>query len=108
MICQFWKALQTATGLVAILAAPGVCLGQSVPGPAAPPSFDTAAQVVSLSGQVSVLHDSEPWALNIGDRVQAKQVIVSGPDGYALFQISDGSTFEVYPNSNVVFRKNPP
>lgn len=108
MICQFWKALQTATGLVAILAAPGVCLGQSVPGPPAALSVDTAAQVVSLSGQVSVLHDSEPWALNIGDRVQAKQVIVSGPDGYALFQVSDGSTFEVYPNSNVVFRKNPP
>ena len=111
---QFWKALQTATGLAAILAVvSGVCLGQSVPGPGGPgqapaPAFDTAAKVISVSGQVSVLHDSDPWALNIGDQIQAKQVIVSGPDGYAVFQVSDGSTFEVYPNSNVVFRKNPP
>ncbi len=114
MICQFWKAFQTATGSAAILAAlSAVCLGQNIPGQiapgqTAPASFDTAAKVVSVTGQVSVLHDSEPWALNIGDQVQAKQVIVSGPDGYALFQVSDGSTFEVYPNSNVVFRKNPP
>jgi len=63
---------------------------------------------MSLAGQVSVLHDSDPWALNVGDQVQARQVIISGPDGYALFQVSDGSTFEVYPNSNVVFRGNPP
>src|SRR4029077_2017573 len=31
-----------------------------------------------------------------------------GPDGHALFQVSDGSSFEVYPNSQVVFRKNAP
>ena len=69
---------------------------------------DVAARVVSLTGQVSVLRDSEPWALNIGDAVQAKQVIVSGPDGNAVFCVSDGSTFEVFPNSEVVFRNNPP
>jgi hypothetical protein len=67
-----------------------------------------AAKVISLVGQVSVLRETVPWALNIGDSVQARQVIVTGPDGYAVFQVSDGSTFEVYPNSNVVFRKNPP
>jgi hypothetical protein len=73
------------------------------------PSYpEAAAKVISLVGQVSVLHDSEPWALNVGDSVQARQVIVTGPDGFAKFQVSDGSTFEVYPNSNVVFRKNPP
>jgi hypothetical protein len=73
------------------------------------PNFqDGAAKVISLTGQVSVLHDSEPWALNVGDSVQPRQVIVTGPDGFAQFQVSDGSTFEVYPNSNVVFRKNPP
>ncbi len=114
MMGQFWNAIQTATGLVAIMAvASGLCAGQSVPGLRAPgqtepASFDPAAKVISITGQVSVLHDSEPWALSIGDQVQTKQIIVSGPDGYALFQVSDGSTFEVYPNSNVVFRKNPP
>ena len=71
------------------------------------PAPELAAKVMKLTGQVSVLHDSEPWALNVGDSVQVRQVIVTGPDGFAQFQVSDGSTFEVYPNSSVVFRKNP-
>ena len=70
-------------------------------------SNDSAAQVISLTGQVSVLRDGEPWALNLGDKVQIQQVVVTGPDGFAKFQVSDGSFFEVYPNSNVIFRKNP-
>ena len=72
-----------------------------------PVSSDAAAKVVSMAGQVSVLRDSEPWALSVGDLVQSQQVILTGPDGYAKFQTSDGSTFEVYPSSNVIFRKNP-
>ncbi len=73
------------------------------------PSYpEAAAKVMSLTGQVSVLRDAEPWALNVGDSVQSRQVIVTGPDGFAQFEVSDGSTFQVYPNSNVVFRKNPP
>src|SRR5579871_3023004 len=79
----------------------GVCPAQILP---SPPQL--AAKVISLTGQVSVLHDSEPWALNVGDSVQVRQVIITGPDGYAQFQVSDGSTFEVYPSSQVVFRKN--
>jgi|SRR5579871_1646975 len=79
-----------------------VCFGQFFSVPA-----DSAAQVVSLTGQVSVLKDSEPWALNVGDKIQIQQVILTGPDGFAKFQVSDGSFFDVYPNSNVVFRRNP-
>jgi hypothetical protein len=70
-------------------------------------SPEGAAKVVSMTGQVSVLRDSEPWALNPGDSVQIRQVIITGPDGFAQFRVTDGSTFDVYPNSNVVFRKNP-
>ena len=66
-----------------------------------------AAKVVTLSGQVSVLRDNSPWALNLGDSVQPRQIIVTGADGYALLQVSDGSTFEVFHNSRVVFRDNP-
>jgi hypothetical protein len=73
------------------------------------PSYpEAAAKVISQTGQVSVLRDYEPWALNVGDSVQSRQVIVTGPDGFAKFQVSDRSTFDVYPNSTVVFRKNPP
>lgn len=74
----------------------------------APPGNEYAARVTSLSGQVSVLRDGQPWVLNLGDVVQMQQVIVTGPDGNAVFRVSDGSTFEVYPGSTVVFRNNPP
>jgi hypothetical protein len=82
----------------------GVC---AVPGYAQ----DGAAQVVTMNGQVSVLRDSSPnsypWALHLGDSVQPRQVIVTGTDGYALLRVSDGSTFEVFPNARVVFRDTP-
>ena len=68
---------------------------------------ETRAKVIVLQGQVSVLRDSTPWVLNVGDTVQLQQVIVTGSDGFAQFQVSDGSTFNVYPNSNVVFRNSP-
>ena len=66
-----------------------------------------AAKAVSVTGQVSLLNDGQPWALSVGDQVKVGQVIFSGPDGYAVFQVSDGSTFEVYATSRVVFRKTP-
>jgi hypothetical protein len=66
-----------------------------------------AAKVLTLNGQASVLRDNSPWALSVGDSVQPRQIIVTGSDGYALLQVSDGSTFEVFPNSRVVFRDNP-
>ncbi len=68
---------------------------------------DGAAKVVTLIGQVSVLRDSTPWVLHVGDSVSPKQIIVTGAEGYAVFQVADGSTFEVFQNSRVVFRDNP-
>src|SRR6202021_1359036 len=85
-----------------VMAAATTCFAQLFP-----VSQDAAAKVITMTGQVSVLRDSQPWALNAGDSVQSQQVILTGPDGYAKFQTSDGSTFEVYPSSNVIFRKNP-
>jgi len=85
-------------------AASAVCLGQMPP----IDSGNYAAKVIELTGQVSVLRDTTPWALNVGDQIQVKQLIITGPDGQARFQVSDGSTFDVYPNSRVVFRKNAP
>jgi FecR protein len=87
--------------LLAAMAA--VCLAQF---PAPSDSGQYAAKVVTMSGQVSVLKDMRPVALNEGSMVQVQEMIVTGPDGHAVFQVSDGSTFEVYPNSNLVFRKN--
>jgi hypothetical protein len=67
-----------------------------------------AARVISLTGQVSVMRDSTPWALNIGSTVQPRQLIVTGDDGFAEFQVADGSTFQVFPKSQVIFRQSSP
>lgn len=68
---------------------------------------DSAARAVVVQGSVSLLKDAGMWAVNAGDRIQARQVVITGPDGYASFEVSDGSTFEVFPNSRVTFRANP-
>src|SRR5450631_757010 len=80
-----------------------VCLAQF------PPPSDSgqfSATVMTLTGQVSVLKDMVPYALMQGSTVSVQQMIVTGADGHATFQVSDGSTFEVFPNSHLVFRKN--
>src|SRR5215469_16111186 len=66
------------------------------------------AKVILESGQVSVLKDGYPTVLNIGDTIQVKQTIVTGPDGYARFQLPDNTTWEVFSNSKVVFHDNYP
>lgn len=96
---QFW------TKLLPLLAATAVVCSAQMP-----PIDSTgyAAKVIELNGRVSVLRDATPWALNVGDSIQVRELIITGPDGQAKFAVSDGSTFEVYPNSRVVFRKSPP
>jgi ferric-dicitrate binding protein FerR (iron transport regulator) len=96
------RGIQGSACALLFMAAATTCFAQLFP-----VSQDAAAKVITMTGQVSVLRDSQPWALNAGDSVQSQQVILTGPDGYAKFQTSDGSTFEVYPSSNVIFRKNP-
>ncbi len=98
------------------LAALGLALGawpvavvcQNLTPSDSPANGDYSAKVISLRGDVSVLRDSQRWALSQGDTIQMQQVVVSGADGHAMFQVSDGSTFEVFPYSTVVFRNNPP
>lgn len=70
-------------------------------------TLGSAARILALAGQVSVLRDDVPWALTVGDTIATQQVVTTGPDGYAEFQVSDGSHFEVFQNSRVVFRSNP-
>jgi ferric-dicitrate binding protein FerR (iron transport regulator) len=73
----------------------------------APAQTGGEAKLIAMSGQVSVLRGSATWALNTGDIIRPQQTVVTGPDGMAKFQVSDGSTFDVYPSSQVVFRNNP-
>lgn len=64
------------------------------------------AQLMAFNGQISVMRGNTLWALNQGDYVRPKEVIVTGADGSGLFKVADGSTFEVFPKSKVVFRDN--
>ena len=66
-----------------------------------------AAKVMVAQGRVSLLRTSEKWALFAGNTVRVGEIIETGVDGYAQLQISDGSSFEVFPDSRVVFRANP-
>jgi hypothetical protein len=53
-----------------------------------------------------VLRDLREYAIDVGDKVKVQETIVTGRDGHGLFEVSDGSTFEVFPNAKLVFRKN--
>ncbi len=68
---------------------------------------DSSAVALIQSGDVSQLGDRAGYRVSITrcGIVKQQQTIKTGPDGYAKFQVSDGSTFEVFPNSEVVFRK---
>jgi ferric-dicitrate binding protein FerR (iron transport regulator) len=76
-----------------------VCLAQ----PGVP---DRSAKVIVQYGQVSTWSQNGMRALFPGESVSPQQMIVTGPDGYARFQISDGSTFEVFANSKLQFREH--
>lgn len=67
---------------------------------------NVAAKVMEMRGRVSVMRGSSPWILSVGDPVGQRETVLTGPDGWAIFQVNDGSTFEVFPNSRVIFRAN--
>jgi ferric-dicitrate binding protein FerR (iron transport regulator) len=69
--------------------------------------FGGAAKVLVITGRVSVIRDGVEWARNVGDVIQPKQLIVTGPNSYAKLELADGSTFEVFENTRTVFRETP-
>jgi hypothetical protein len=94
--------LPIAAALVVSLGTSSALHAQCKPFPLA-----TDAMVLVQSGDVSMLNDHSGYrkALMPCSFVSQQQVIKTGADGYAKFQVSDGSTFEVFPNSEVTFRK---
>src|SRR5947209_14416350 len=67
-----------------------------------------SAKILLQQGQVSVMNGAYLQVLNVNDTIRMGQMIVTGPDGFARFQVlSDGSTLEVFPNAKVVFRDTP-
>ena len=66
-----------------------------------------AAVATEIIGRVDVMRDTTPWALSVGDAIRPRQLLLTGPDGYAAFRLADGSTFEIYSNARVTFRDTP-
>src|SRR5450631_2179960 len=77
--------------------AAGVCLT-----PLSAQSLDYAT-AIEVEGQVSVMRGGQV-ALFQNSKVGAKETVMTGPDGHAIFRVADGSTFEVFSNSRVTFR----
>jgi ferric-dicitrate binding protein FerR (iron transport regulator) len=65
------------------------------------------AKVLVQLGRVSFTRDASGYQFALLDStlVGPGYTIKTGADGYAKLQVSDGSTFEVFPNSEVVYRK---
>ena len=88
-ISSMAQRLRSSIGLLITLAlfvSPAALVAQDLGG---------AAKILVMSGRVSVLKDGMEWARAMGDVVEPRQIIVTGLDGYAKFQLADGSTFEV-------------
>jgi ferric-dicitrate binding protein FerR (iron transport regulator) len=65
------------------------------------------ARATYVAGQVSRVSGQDlPWALSAGERVAVQQMITTGPDGLARFEVTGGTTFEIFSRSRVYFRKN--
>ena len=64
------------------------------------------AKIIDLVGRVSMLQNERfEKALFMGDGIRPGTVIICGPDGFARVQVPDGSTFEVFPNTRVLYRE---
>jgi hypothetical protein len=64
------------------------------------------ARATIVSGKVTRIRDTQPWALSSGERVPVQQVITTGRDGFAHFVVAGGSSFDIFANSRVIFRQN--
>jgi hypothetical protein len=64
------------------------------------------ARATVVTGKVNRTRDAQPWALSSGERVPVRQVITTGPDGYAHFDVAGGGSFDIFANSRVIFRQN--
>jgi FecR protein len=72
------------------------------------PMSDTgsAAHLITSGGRIVVQRNNSPWRLEPGEYVYPNEVVTTGDDGWGMFIVSDGSKFEIYPNSKIAFRTN--
>ena len=92
-------ALSRTARMLLTAAVGAVCLAQqAIP--------DHGARVIVQYGQLSALTGNGLMALSVGGSLKPQQIVVTGADSYGQFQVADGSTFEVFANSKVMFREH--
>ena len=64
------------------------------------------ARATVVTGKVTRSRDAQPWAVSAGERIPIQQVIETGPDGFAHFEVAGGGSFDIFANSRVGFRQN--
>jgi hypothetical protein len=64
------------------------------------------ADAAVITGKVTYLRDDRPWAVSSGEMVPLGKTIHTGDDGYGHFRVAGGDTFDIFANSQVLFRGN--
>lgn len=72
-----------------------------------PNAAQDEARAVYVEGQVSRISGEDlAWALSAGESVPVHQIITTGVDGVARFEVQGGTSFEIFPQSRIAFRQN--
>ncbi|MFL6452025.1 MAG: hypothetical protein ACJ746_30815 [Bryobacteraceae bacterium] len=64
------------------------------------------ADAVVITGKVTYQREDQPWAVSSGELVPLRKTITTGDDGYGHFKVAGGDTFDIFANSQVIFRAN--
>src|SRR5690242_5478687 len=111
MLCKFgarlFRSVHMLRRLTLALSKNRLLIAAAVAVFVAPMHAADSAKVLVQSGNVSIIRDASGYASALMDNTEVKPgyTIKTGSDGYAKLQVSDGSTFEVFPNSEVVYKK---
>jgi len=68
---------------------------------------DLRADALVVTGKVIYQRDGQPWAVSSGELVPLRKTITTGDDGYGHFRVAGGDTFDIFADSQVLFRGNP-
>jgi hypothetical protein len=69
-------------------------------------SEDLRADALTITGKVTYQRDDQPWAVSSGELVPLRKTITTGEDGYGHFKVAGGDIFDIFANSQVLFRAN--
>jgi ferric-dicitrate binding protein FerR (iron transport regulator) len=113
LFCGWYPMARSAVAVRCVLTVFAATAGASeiyaqAPQIARQPMSDSAsaAHLITGGGRIVVQRNNSPWRLEPGEMVYPNEVVTTGDDGWGMFKVSDGSTFEIYPDSKIAFRTN--